>query len=283
VRAIRTESADALKYWFRASACVVWKWRKAFGVGGRVKTTKGTKRAIRGAAKLGAETQKVKVWTERERRARSRRSKRLGLKPTGRWTGREWTAEQVALLGTDRDVVMARRLKRTVGAVSSQRRSRRIPAFEGHVGGGRGWTKAEVALLGTASDAAVAKKIGRTVLAVAQKRAALGIESARKTWTARDMALLGIDHDAIIAKKIGRTRGAVTAQRGLRNLPAYSGWPGGGPAWSEEEIALLGTDTDEVIAAKIGRTPGAVAQKRAAHGVAAFHDRRRGRAPCRVV
>jgi hypothetical protein len=81
VRAIKTESAAALKHWFGVTAGVVWKWRKTFGVGGRVKTTKGTKRAIQAAAKLGAETQKAKVWTASERRARSRRSKRLGPCP----------------------------------------------------------------------------------------------------------------------------------------------------------------------------------------------------------
>jgi hypothetical protein len=34
VRAIRTESAVALRYWFRVTAGVVWKWRKTLGVGG---------------------------------------------------------------------------------------------------------------------------------------------------------------------------------------------------------------------------------------------------------
>ena len=80
VRAIKTESAEALKHWFGVSTGVVWKWRKAFGVGGRVHTTEGSKRAIRRAAQKGAVGLKAKVWTAAERRARSRRSKRLGLK-----------------------------------------------------------------------------------------------------------------------------------------------------------------------------------------------------------
>jgi hypothetical protein len=32
LRAIRTESALALRYWFGVSGWVVWTWRKAFGV-----------------------------------------------------------------------------------------------------------------------------------------------------------------------------------------------------------------------------------------------------------
>jgi hypothetical protein len=34
-KAIRTESAAALKHHFGVSTGVVWRWRKAFGVGGR--------------------------------------------------------------------------------------------------------------------------------------------------------------------------------------------------------------------------------------------------------
>jgi transposase-like protein len=147
-RAIRTESAEALKYHFGVSASVVWKWRKQFGVGGRA-TTAGSKLAILGAAEKGAVAVKEKEWTAKERRARSRLSKQLGLKPTGRWKGKEWTEEQLALLGTDHDEAIAKKLGRTRTAVTAQRVLRKIPAFSGWPGGMRGWTDEEVALLGT--------------------------------------------------------------------------------------------------------------------------------------
>jgi hypothetical protein len=181
VKAIRTESAMAIKYHFGVSDGVVWRWRKAFGVGGRA-TTKGSKRAIRAAAQLGADAMKAKEWTDDELDAKSARSKELGLKPGPRWTPERggWAAEQVALLGTDHDKVIAQKLGRTVAAVTSQRTLRKIPAFSGNPGGGPAWTAEELALLGTGTDEAVAEKIGRTTGAVAQKRAALAVPRFRK-------------------------------------------------------------------------------------------------------
>jgi hypothetical protein len=181
VRAIRTESAMALKHHFGVSSGVVWRWRKAFGVGGRA-TTQGSKRAISAAAQKGADAIKAKEWTDEELDAKSETSKRLGLKPGPRWTPARggWTAEQIALLGTDHDKVVAEKLGRTTSAVTSQRTLRKIPAFSGSPGGGRAWTDEELALLGTDTDAAVAARTGRTRTAVSQKRA------ARKVPTFRD-------------------------------------------------------------------------------------------------
>jgi transposase-like protein len=179
-RAILTESAEALKYHFGVSANVVWKWRKQFGVGGHA-TTKGSKRANRAASQRGAAAAKAKVWTAKERRARSRLSKRLGLKPTGRWKGKEWTEEQLALLGTDHDEAIARKIGRTRGAGTSKRVALKIPAYSGWAGGGRGWGEEEIALLGTGTDAAIARKIGRTWSAVMQKRVALRIAAFRSS------------------------------------------------------------------------------------------------------
>ena len=97
---------------------------------------------------------------------------------------------------------------------------------------------------------------------------------AQTGWTRQEEALPGTDHDNVIAKKIGRTVSAVTTRRVNRKVPAFSGWPGGGPGWTAEELALLGTADDEVIAGRIGRTVGAVMQKRQALRVAVFRDRR---------
>ena len=180
-RAIKTESAQALMYWFGVSDKVVWRWRKAFGVGGRVTTTKGTKRAVRAAALAGVTALKAKEWSDDELDVRAELSRRLGLRPGPRWTLERggWTPDELALLGTDHDKVIAEKLGRTLSAVMSKRVQRKIPAFSGWPGSAPGWTDDEVKLLGTDTDEAVAAKIGRTPSAVAQKRAALTIPTFR--------------------------------------------------------------------------------------------------------
>jgi hypothetical protein len=45
VKAITTESAQALKYHFGVSDGVVWRWRKAFGVGGRATNKRASGRS----------------------------------------------------------------------------------------------------------------------------------------------------------------------------------------------------------------------------------------------
>jgi hypothetical protein len=91
-------------------------------------------------------------------------------------------------------------------------------------------------------------------------------------WTPEQDALLGTDHDGVIAEKIGRSEPAVTSRRVQRKIPAFSGWPGGGPGWTAEELALLGTADDEVIAQKVGPTVGAVRPRQRAERVAVFRD-----------
>ena len=91
----------------------------------------------------------------------------------------------MALLGIDHDKVVAKRLGRTVAAVTTQRTLRKIRAFSGSPGGGRAWTDEEIALLGTDHDEVVAARIGRTTGAVGQKRA------ARKVPTFRDSRVSG--------------------------------------------------------------------------------------------
>ena len=228
-KAIRTESAAALRSWFGVSATVVWKWRKAFGVGGRA-TTRGSRAAIRVAARKGAAAMKSRGWTPDERKAKAATSRRIGLRPPPRWTPARggWTADQIASLGTDHDEAVARRIGRSPSAVTSKRVGLKIPSYSGHVGGGRKWTEAEVALLGRAGDATVAKQTGRTVQAVGSKRAALNVPAASgwcgggRPWTAEEVALVGTDRDEAVAKQTGRTPMAVTLRRVAMKLPVFA-------------------------------------------------------------
>jgi transposase-like protein len=129
-RAIKTESAVALRYWFGVSVGVVWKWRRAFGVGGRA-TTPGSRRAVRAAALQGAAAVRAKEWTDEELDAKAEAAKRCGNRPPPRWTPATgaWTAAQLKLLGTDHDEAIAERIGRTPGAVRCKRTRAKIPAY----------------------------------------------------------------------------------------------------------------------------------------------------------
>ena len=118
-RAIRTESAESLEHFFGVTGGVVWRWRKAFGIP-RAGTPGSAARIGESSAK-GAAAMKSKEWTAEELDGKSKLSKRLGLKPTGRWAVGGWTDEQRALLGTDDDEVIASRVGRTKGAVQARR------------------------------------------------------------------------------------------------------------------------------------------------------------------
>jgi hypothetical protein len=174
-RAIATESAAALKYHFGLSTLVAWKLRKWAGVEGHTRIER-SRRLQQEVSDRGAAGIRAKEWTHAELDARSKRAKRLGRRPPDRWEGNgAWAATEDALLGTDHDDVITKKIGRTPGAVASRRVKRQIPAFSGCPGGGPGWTAEELALLGTADDEVIAAKIGPTVGAVMQKRQALRI------------------------------------------------------------------------------------------------------------
>lgn len=140
VLAIRTESAESLKWWLGVSPGVVWKWRKMFGVGGTA-TTPGSKKAHHDASLRGAVTVKAREWTDDERAELTQRlAKACSRVQRPRWTPENggWTAEELALLGTDQDKVLAKKLKRTVIAVTVKRVRLKIAAFSGNPGGGSG-------------------------------------------------------------------------------------------------------------------------------------------------
>ncbi|MDB5312585.1 MAG: hypothetical protein JWO38_6787 [Gemmataceae bacterium] len=135
VRAIRTESAAALMNWFGVGSHAAWNRRKRFTGGGKF-PTRGSTAAHRKASQTGNEGMKAKEWTDEERDRKAELSNALGLRPGPRWTEDGWTAEQLALLGTDRDEVIAVRVGRSVRAVTVKRVRLKIRAFSGRTGEG---------------------------------------------------------------------------------------------------------------------------------------------------
>src|SRR5687767_12665744 len=71
LRAIRTETAEALKYWFGVSTKVVWKWRRAFKV--TRLGTPGSLAAHQAASEAGASVQRGKPLGPMKRKQLQRR------------------------------------------------------------------------------------------------------------------------------------------------------------------------------------------------------------------
>jgi hypothetical protein len=169
-RAVRSESAAALMYWWGVSCNAVWSWRKALGVEGR-SGTEGSRRLIRAAAEKGADRLRGKPLSPEqvEQRRRTARALNLGqyLDPAH---GAGWSRAELQLLGEVADAQVAALTGRSANAVRQKREELGIPNPSGH-----GWTEEELALLGTAPDAEVAAEIGRTKGAVTLKRCKLGI------------------------------------------------------------------------------------------------------------
>lgn len=82
---------------------------------------------------------------------------------------RPWSAEEIAILGSESDEVVARRLSRSVSAVVTKRCHLGIPAF------GRYWNAKREKFLGTDTDQAVAEYLGITRSAVMNHRMHLRI------------------------------------------------------------------------------------------------------------
>ena len=130
IRAVRTESALALAYWWGVSSNVVWRWRKLLGIPRA--GTEGSKLLIQAAAEKGAEAMQDREFTPAERKAKSRNARRLKL---GQYLqpgyhGPLWTAEELALLGTLPDADVAVIVGKSANAVRVQRTKKGIPAVK---------------------------------------------------------------------------------------------------------------------------------------------------------
>jgi hypothetical protein len=119
-----------------------------------------------------------------------------------------WRPEEIALLGSAPDKVIAARLGRTVKAVRTRRQMVGILRRPY-----RAWQPHEIELLGTAPDVEIAARLDRSEWSVNTQRRKLGIPRFPgvdpRHWTAVQKALLGTAPDAEIARRIGRSVKAV--------------------------------------------------------------------------
>src|SRR5262249_55431466 len=127
-RAIRHESALAIRHWWGVWSVVVWKWRKALGVG-RMDSAGSAYLILsaseRGAAKTRGMPLPPDVCERREEMAvRLNYAQRLRL---GYQRVLGWAAKDVRLLGKLADEEVARRTGRSISAVRLARERRGIP------------------------------------------------------------------------------------------------------------------------------------------------------------
>jgi hypothetical protein len=120
-RAIQHESAAAIRHWWGVSVCVVWRWRKALGVGRT--DNEGSARLMRAAAEKGGEAFGARGWTPEERERLRQVNARLGLAKhlVLGYHGPRWAAWELALLGTVPDREVAWRTGRSVDGVRQKR------------------------------------------------------------------------------------------------------------------------------------------------------------------
>jgi hypothetical protein len=166
---VRHEAAAAIRHWWRVGVTLVWRWRKALGVGRM--DSEGSRRLIQAAAEAGADVLRGVPLSEEECARRSRTNREKGLKRHLHpgYHGPRWTPAEVALLGTLPDDALAAQVGKTPGAVRQKREELGIPNPDADR-----WTAEDIALLGTLPDEAAAR-IGRSRTAVTQKRCQLGI------------------------------------------------------------------------------------------------------------
>ena len=295
---MRVESEIAVAHHWGVSPATVKHWRRALGV---LRTTRGTLRLAIDytAEKLTPEVRAMAEEANRAPAARAKRSAaRKGKPPHPHMTAAQrewarrpksaefkqkvsefmrelwkhpeehglparhnWTDDEIALLGTQSDAAIARRLGVTEAVVYNQRRRLGVARPVER------WSNDQMRLLGTATDAEIAHRLGKNEAAVRSKRLKQRIPSRIRRWTPEEIALLGRDSDPNIARKLGRPAWSVWEKRKSLGIAPF-----GPQQWTEEDDSWLGTDTDEAVAKGLGRTAEAVRLRRNKLGIRAWRD-----------
>ena len=127
-RAIRSESAIALHYWWGASVNTIAWWRRALGVARA--DPEGSRRLIQAASEAGADAVRGKPLPPAQIERRRQMAQALNLKQYLRpgYQGPCWSIADLQLLGTEPDEVIAARIGRTANAVRVMRTRRGIPS-----------------------------------------------------------------------------------------------------------------------------------------------------------
>lgn len=128
-RAVRHESALAIRYWWGVGVAAVWHWRRSLSVGRM--DNEGSRRLMLAACQAGADALKNNGLPDEVCKRASERAKRLNLIRFARRKPPRplWTKGQLRLLGTAPDATIAERIGRTTGAVRQRRTMLGIPTY----------------------------------------------------------------------------------------------------------------------------------------------------------
>jgi hypothetical protein len=120
-RAVRHESAAAVMHWWGVTSGVVWRWRKALGVGPT--DSEGSRRLIQAASEMGAAEQRGRQLPPEqvERRRRTAREKNLAQYLQPGYNGPRLREEEDQLVRTLPPGEAAARTRRTMHAVYRRR------------------------------------------------------------------------------------------------------------------------------------------------------------------
>jgi hypothetical protein len=180
-RAMRCESAAAIRHWWGVGEGAVWRWRKALGV--TRLSNEQTRELHRSAGRAAGAAMKARVWTAEEREARQQQALKQNTaarlekhRPSPRW--RKW---ELKLLGKLADVEVAGRTGRSPTAVRKRRAALGLCNPGKGYGPGRSapWTPEEDALVETLKPTEAARRTGRTLSAVYSRRNVLGVPDGR--------------------------------------------------------------------------------------------------------
>ncbi len=294
VRAVKQESEIAVAYHWGVSVAVVTKWRKALEVEPITVGTRNLKSYVQSEAMtpaLRGHLSRIKTGKPRKltRRGEASLLAALHRPKSAQWfkamtphfaarrgkpvdpNDRVWTSKEEKLIGTMPDRAVAKRLERSVSAVTARRRLKAIPYLNPVL---RPWHDAEIKLFGKASDEKIAKRTGRSLKGVQGKRRELGllVRPRVRPWTAREDRLLGTKPDTELAVQFNRTRMDVYWRRSkLAIKPAVARPPHRN--WKPKEDKLLGTASDAVIGRKLGRSAAAVQLRRLGLGLPSYRER----------
>jgi hypothetical protein len=132
----------------------------------------------------------------------------------------DWTAEAIALLGTDVDKKVASKLGLSTGAVRSKRRKLGIASVRPN-GQPIALTEQVIADLGVKSDGEISRSLGVSVTGIAQIRRKRGIATKIQFGSLPESAndLLGKFLDREIAERFGVTTSCVNARRNKLGIP----------------------------------------------------------------